>query len=450
MDAKVKFDVHESHLALWERPSWRYAFLMGGRGNGRSGTASRYAVSRLFGKEYTRGALMRAVHADIEKSCWAEVHGRLEEQGVLEAKGLRVINGDMIARYGKNSLSSLGFKSSAGSLTARLKSLAEFNLAWIEEGEEIGEQEFMTFDDSLRTTKGSIRIIFTLNTPPKNHWIIKRFFDLEPVEGVEGFYRPILKPEYADSAIYIPGTFRDNLPNIDPATAVRYEKYKETKPDYYYQMIEGLCPETVLGRIYSGWREIDAVPHEAKLLGYGLDFGFDPDPAAIVAFYYHNGGYILDEKLYETQLLNDQLALHLRLLPKAVTVADSAEPKSIEELKRHGIQLIPCEKGPDSVEFGIKHVQGLPISYTRGSTNLKKEYENYAWLIDKKTGENRGIEDPKCANHLMSAARYFFMQMVRSRLIPKEQTAEEKERLQWEKAMKRKRLNDPNNLKFLR
>lgn len=68
--------------------------------------------------------------------------------------------------------------------------------------------------------------------------------------------------------------------------------------------------------------------------------------------------------------------------------------------------MIPCEKGPDSVEHGIKHLQSLKISYTKRSKNLKAEVENYAWLIDKKTGENRGIEGPKCANHLMSAARY--------------------------------------------
>jgi hypothetical protein len=121
---KVGFEVAESHLPLWEGQDWRYAFLMGGRGNGRSGTASRYSVSRLVGEEYTRGALMRAVHADIERSAWAEVYGRIEEQGVLEAQGLRIVNGDMKAQYGNNSLSALRFKSSAGSLTARLKSLA--------------------------------------------------------------------------------------------------------------------------------------------------------------------------------------------------------------------------------------------------------------------------------------------------------------------------------------
>ncbi len=311
----------------------------------------------------------------------------------------------MTATYGSNMLTSLGFKSSAGSLTARLKSLADFNFAWIEEAEETGESEVQKLDESLRTTKGRNHLLFTLNTPPKTHWIIKRFFDLEPHPEAQGFYIPHLKPAYASEAIYVPGTFRDNLPNIDPATARLYEKYKETNPAHYWQVIEGLCPETVQGRIYQGWQPIDTVPHEARLLGYGLDFGFDPDPAAIVAIYWHNGGYILDEKLYQTELLNEHLAATLKALPRAPIIADSAEPKSIEELKKYGLNVIPCEKGKDSVNWGIKHVQGLRISYTRASVNLESEVENYAWKMNK-DGENVGIEDPKCANHLMSAARY--------------------------------------------
>ena len=414
MEVNLDFEVHGSHITLWERTDWRYAFLMGGRGNGRSGTASRYTVSRLFGKEYTRGALMRAVHADIRTSSWAEIIDRLNEQAVEEASGLRLVDNDMFAEYGQNSLRAHGFKASAGSLTARLKSLANYNFIWGEEAEEIGEQEFTTLDDSLRTTKGRIQIVLTLNTPAKSHWVIKRFFDLVPVAEVTGFYRPVLKPEFAKSAIYIPGTYRDNLPNIDPATAARYEAYKDTKPDYFYQMIEGLCPETVLGRIYTGWQEIDAVPHEARFLGRGLDFGFDPDPAALLGVYWHNGGIILDEELYQTELRNDHLASSIKGQPQqgAPIVADSAEPKSIAELRAHGLNVIPCEKGADSVSFGIKHVQGLRISYTKRSKNLKAEYENYAWLIDKKSGENRGIEDPTRPNHLMSAARYALTMFV--------------------------------------
>jgi phage terminase large subunit len=398
---KVGFEVSEEHLPLFERKDWRYAFLMGGRGNGRSGTASRYSVSRLLGKEYARGAIMRAVREDIRSSCWQEIIDRVEEQNVRDA--FEITDNNMYIGRGQNSLQAHGFRTSSGSHTAKLKSLANYNFIWIEEGEEIGEQEFMTLDDSLRTTKGSIRIIFTLNTPPKSHWIIKRWFDLMPSD-VGGFFKPVLKPEAKD-AIYIPGTYRDNVPNLDPHTIERYEQYRATKPDYYWQMIQGLCPEVVLGRIYSNWKMVESVPHEARLLGYGLDFGFDPDPAAIVGVYWYNGGYILDEKLYQTQLLNDHLAASLKALPKAPVVADSAEPKSIADIAQQGVSIIPCEKGADSVDFGIKHVQGLRISYTRSSLNLHREYENYAWKVTK-DGENAGIEDPKCANHLMSAARY--------------------------------------------
>lgn len=396
---EVNFEVHDNHIQLWEQPNWRYGFLMGGRGNGRSGTASRYVVSRLLGAEYTRGAIMREVREDIRSSSFQEIIDRLEEQEIKDAFDVR----DLQISRGVNSVKAHGFRTSSGSQTAKLKSLAGYNLIWIEEAEEISEAEFMKLDDSLRTTKGSIRIIFTLNTPAKNHWIIKRFFDLDLTLQAPGFFLPRLKK--GSDAIYIPGTFRDNLPNIDPATAKRYEKYRETNPAYYWQMIEGLCPEVVMGRIYSGWKVVEEVPHEARLMGYSLDFGFDPDEAAIVAIYWYNGGFILDEKLYQTELLNKHLASTLQALPKAPVIADSAEPKSIAELQGYGLNVIPCDKGADSVEFGIKHVQGLPISYTRSSKNLHDEYENYTWKVSK-DGEAVGIEDPKKKNHLMSAARY--------------------------------------------
>ena len=156
---------------------------------------------------------------------------------------------------------------------------------------------------------------------------------------------------------------------------------------------------------------IDSVPYEARLIGYGLDFGFDPDPAAIVAIYYHNGGYILNEKLYQTRLLNEHLGLTLKALPPAPIIADSAEEKAIEDIRRYGLNIIGAEKGPGSVRSGIKQVQGLKISYTRSSSNLQNEYENYAWKISK-DGDQLGIEDPKCAQHLLSAARYALCTMV--------------------------------------
>jgi phage terminase large subunit len=412
---KVRFEVSQSVLPLWERQDYRYAIIMGGRGFGRSGTASRFAVSQLLSKEYTRGALMRATREDIRASCWSEIIDRVNEQGIADS--FRIVDNDMFIERGMNSLRGHGFKASSGSLTARLKSLANYNFIWAEEAEEIGEQEFMTLDDSLRTVKGRIRIVLTLNTPAKNHWVLKRWFNLTPHPEVPGFYIPTLKPEYQREVLYIGGNYKDNLPNLDEHTIKQYERYRETNPPHYWQKIEGLSPEVVMGRIYQGWREIPAVPHEARLLGYGLDFGFDPDPAAIVAIYWHNGGYIFDEKLYANNLTNQDLATHLKLLPQAPIIADSAEPKSIEELRRLGITVLPTEKGADSVNYGIKHVQGKRISYTSTSPNLIREYENYAWKVDK-DGNQQSIEDPRCDNHLMSAARYFMMMMVKGNADP--------------------------------
>jgi len=402
---KVSFIVHESHIPLWENHDWRYAIIMGGRGNGRSGTASRYVVSQLLGKEYTRGAIMRATREDIRASCWGDIQDRLREQNITTK--FHITENEMFIERGQNSLRAHGFRASSGSLTARLKSLAGYNCVWIEEAEEIGEDEFRTLDDTLRTVKGRIRIILSLNTPSKAHWLIRKWFDLTPHQ-VKGFYTPRLKSDATD-VIYLPGTYRENLPNLNLQTVQRYEKYKETKPFYYWHMIEGLCPDVMKGKIYSGWNEIDSVPHEARLLGYCLDFGFDPDPAALCALYYYNGGYIADEILYQTGLLDDHLATTILALPKAPTVADSAEPKAIAGLQRRGIIIIPAEKGPGSVEVGIKHVQGLKMSYTKQSVNIKNEYESYAWKRTKDSIEDEdhlGIEDPACANHMMSAIRY--------------------------------------------
>lgn len=418
-----KIEVDETHIPLWERKDWRYAFLMGGRGNGRSGSASRFTVSQVVSKEYTRGVIMRATREDIRASNWQAIVDRIAEQD--SNKNFHIKDNDMTIEYGDNSIRGLGFRAASGSLTARLKSLEGINYVWIEEGEEIGEEEFTKLDDTLRTVKGRIRIIFTMNTPSRSHWIIKRWFNLTEHPEAQGFFIPSLKEEVRKDTLYIPGTYRENLPNLDTATVERYKNYRNTKPAYYWQVIEGLSPDVIMGRIYSGWRKIDDIPPGARLLGHYLDFGFDPDPVAVGSIYYFNGEYIVDEKLYANGVINADLAVHLKLLQPAPIIADSAEPKSIEELRRYGVgTIVGCEKGADSVYFGIKHVQGIKICYTKASINVEKEYENYAWKFDK-DGNNLGIEDPKCMNHHMSGIRYFMMEIVRADADPESDDREE-------------------------
>lgn len=164
----------------------------------------------------------------------------------------------------------------------------------------------------------------------------------------------------------------------------------------------------VEGRIYTDWQKIDEIPHEARLERRGLDFGYSNDPSALVDVYYYNGGYILDEQIYQKGMSNKQIADTVQNLksPQTVIVADSAEPKSIDELKSYGLNVLPVVKGKDSVVQGIQFVQSQRISYTKRSTNLDNEYNKYLWEEDN---DGKIINEPSPIwNHLLDAVRYAF------------------------------------------
>lgn len=173
--------------------------------------------------------------------------------------------------------------------------------------------------------------------------------------------------------------------------------------------LEGLLGEAE-GRIYTGWQVIDEIPHEARLERYGLDFGYSNDPSAIVAIYYLNGGYILDEVLFQKGLSNKQIAETLLNLRKALTIADSAEPKSIDEIRSYGVNILPSNKGQGSVLQGIQMVQDQQISVTKQSTNVIKEYRNYLWERDK---DGRIQNEPEHLwSHSMDAIRYAMASLI--------------------------------------
>lgn len=378
----------------------RYVILMGGRGAGRSTVASQYANAKLVAPEYFRCAIMRYVLGDIRNSIYREITDRAQENGILDA--LDINDSTMTIAHGANSINAVGFKKSSGDQKAKLKSLANYNCVIIEEADEIPEEDFIQLDDSLRTLKGDITIILLLNPPPKSHWIIKRWFDLEPSD-TPNFYIPKLR-EGIEDTIFIHTSYRDNIANISEASILNYENYRRTKPDHYWNMIAGYVPEVVKGKIYRDWQVIDSVPHEARLERYGLDFGYTNDPTAIVAIYSYNGGYVFDEVCFQKGLSNQRIADVFASLPRALVIADSAEPKSIDELKLYGVTVNPANKGPGSVNQGIQLVQDQKISVTRRSIHVIEEFENYAWLEDKE-GVTQNVPKPGY-DHAMDAIRY--------------------------------------------
>ncbi len=158
------------------------------------------------------------------------------------------------------------------------------------------------------------------------------------------------------------------------------------------------------GRIYYDWQIIDEVPHEARLERYGIDFGYSNDPTTIVAIFRYNEGFIIDEITYQKGLSNKQIVDILINVPRSLAIADSAEPKSIDEIKSYGVSVMPSIKGEGSVLKGIQYVQSQRISITKRSVNVIKEYRNYLWQTDK---DGKIINEPDVIwNHGMDAIRY--------------------------------------------
>lgn len=164
------------------------------------------------------------------------------------------------------------------------------------------------------------------------------------------------------------------------------------------------------GRIYTDWQTIDDIPHEARLERYGLDFGYSNDPTAIVAIYKWNSSFILDEITYQKGRSNRQIADLFENLEKVLIVADSAEPKSIDELREYGLEVTPSKKGQGSINQGIQVVQDQRIFVTKRSLNLLKEYRNYMWMTEK---DGTIINTPEEGfNHCMDAIRYAMQTLI--------------------------------------
>jgi phage terminase large subunit len=163
------------------------------------------------------------------------------------------------------------------------------------------------------------------------------------------------------------------------------------------------------GVIFNNWQPIDTIPNDARLLGYGLDFGYSNDPTAIVEVYKWNDKRIVNEICYQKELSNSQIA---KLIPTKMPVyCDSAEPKSIAELTKLGVRAFGVTKGADSINFGIQVMQEQDYLVTSQSTNLIKELRKYAWDKDKKTGAklNKPIDD---FNHAIDGFRYHEMETI--------------------------------------
>lgn len=167
------------------------------------------------------------------------------------------------------------------------------------------------------------------------------------------------------------------------------------------------------GVILRNWFLCDVIPVDAKLVAYGLDFGFTNDETGCLGVWSQNGELWIKEFLYETGLTNKDIydRIHSQI-GSAEIIADSAEPKSIEELKQLGLYVEGAEKGADSIKNGIDVLKRYRLNVTRDSTNLRTELTRYIWKVDKKSGKSLNIPIDAW-NHLIDPLRYVALNKLR-------------------------------------
>jgi phage terminase large subunit len=170
------------------------------------------------------------------------------------------------------------------------------------------------------------------------------------------------------------------------------------------------------GVIFDNWQQVARIPIDAKLLGYGMDFGFTNDPTTLVAVYRMNNQLYFDEILYRTNMTNTDIGNFMKSegigRPYEI-VADSAEPKSIEELRRQGFNVHPAIKGADSVKIGIDILKRYQINITKTSVNLIKELRAYQWETDR-DGKLTG-KPIDTMNHCIDPMRYVALNKLNNR-----------------------------------
>lgn len=204
-------------------------------------------------------------------------------------------------------------------------------------------------------------------------------------------------------------TYKDNEA-LDESIVKEIEKAKEKADTSSYWAnwwrVYGLGEIGSLeGVIFSNYEQIDTIPKDARLLGIGLDFGYSVDPTAMVEVYQYNDKIILNERCYRTGMVNSDIA---KLIPEGVIVyADSAEPKSIEEIRRFGKNIKGVTKGKDSINYGIQVMQSLDFLVTKDSTNLIKELRGYCW---DKSKDGTKLAIPTGVDHIIDSTRYFCME----------------------------------------
>jgi len=362
----------------------RFRILHGGAGSGKSHYMAQETVMNMLKSGDYKYLIVRKTARSIRHSVFSLIVGLIDEYGLH--KLFTVNKTDMSIRCATGSeLITSGLDD-----VNKLKSIFGINRIWAEEASEISYDDFIQLDLRMRgESPVGHQMTLTLNPISELHWIKKTFFDIG----------------YEDSFV-LQTTYKDNQ-FIDESYKRRLEELKDQ--DYQFYRIYTLGEWGSLGNlVFRNWEKADlSGRNDFDNIFYGLDWGFADDPFAFVKVNYDRKRkeiYILDQR-YASGLHNRDVAEMIKpICGNDAVICDSAEPKSISELREYGVKAKGAKKGQGSVEHGIRWLQGHKIYIDESCTDVIKEFSGYKWREDK---DGNVIPKPiDFNNHSIDALRY--------------------------------------------
>lgn len=370
----------------------RFFIITGGRGSSKSFGVGTF--STLLSYEANHKILFtRQTMSSAHLSIIPEFQEKLDLFGVTEHFS---INRSVIQNTtSKSEIIFKGLKTSSGDQTANLKSLQGVSTWILDEAEELTDEN--TFDKinlSLRTKGVQNRVILILNPTTKEHWIYKRFFEdagvKETFNGIKG------------DVTYIHTTYKDNTKHLDDSFLNEVEHIRISNPNKYEHVILGGWLDKAEGVVFNNWKYGKFNPDYLQT-SYGQDFGFSIDPTTLIEVAIDKKKKIIyaKEHLYKPRLTTTDIAhINKGVCKNGLIIADSAEPRLINELSNLGCNIVGAEKGQGSISLGIALLLDYQLIVDESSNNLAKELNNYVYA-DK--GSKLFVDD---FNHLIDPLRY--------------------------------------------
>ncbi len=392
----------------------RYRVVKGSRASKKSKTAALNDICRMMQYPNANLLIIRRVGRTLKDSVYADLKWAIHKLGVDD---FWICTTSPLEMTYKPTGQKIYFRGLDDPLKITSIAVSKGYLCWmrIEEAYEIeNEADFDILDESIRgeTPDCFKQITLCLNPWNEKHWIKHRFFEDEVGKDADG--KPIYKeretPISADGEILAITTNYLCNEFLDKADLEVFERMKKNNPRRY--QVAGLGNwGTTEGLVFTNFREatVDSETVRTLKTAFGLDWGFTNDPTAFVEAYIDQDNYkiYIKDEIYKRGLTNKMIADELSYhgYKKACITADSAEAKSIEELKGYGVSHIKAsKKGPGSINAGIQYIQNFEIVIDPHCVNFITEINNYKWKKDK-FGKPTGKPEDSY-NHLMDALRY--------------------------------------------